>query len=211
MRHILGYPIRPLCRLDDAIAIALQELPRHLPHAAFVVHHQHQFPAALREALVALTGRLGFRRLAGGQVNLELCAAPGLAMDLDEPAVALHNPQYRGQTQPRSLAQFLGGEKRIVDFVQMLRRNALPGIGHTQAHVTSRLGAGGHPGERFIEFLILQFEGERAAFRHGVAGVDTQIHQDLVQLGGVTAHQPGVPWRFAPGDDVLVEGFPDDA
>ena len=121
------------------------------PHGCFVVHHQHQFPAALRERLVRLFGGCGFRGVAGRQEDLEMRAAPELALDVDEAAVTLDNAHHRGQAQPRSLAYSLGGEIRIVDLIQVFWRDALAGVRDTQAHVAPRPGAGCQPGEQLVQ------------------------------------------------------------
>ena len=49
-----------------------------------------------------------------------------------------------------------------------------------------------HAGIRFVEHHVFQVNGQFAALGHGVARVDTEIQQDLVELGRVAGDGPEV-------------------
>ena len=102
----------------------------------------------------------------------------------------LHNAVYRGESQARSLANFLGSEERLEDFGSSLGVHADAGVTHGQHDVSARNQGGVLAGCGVVQLQILCFQTEAAASGHGIAGIDSQIHDDLFHLHGVCAHKP---------------------
>ena len=97
----------------------------------------------------------------------------------------LHHAVDHRQTEARALADFLGGEEGLEDAFQDARRDARPRVGNRQPHETS-WGQVGMPGAVLLsEQHVFRFDQQFAAGRHGVAGVDAQVHHRLLQHGGV--------------------------
>src|SRR5579859_1303189 len=79
-----------------------------------------------------------------------------------------------GQAQTRAAAIGFGGEKRVENPVNMLAGDASAGIGHFNFHAAI-VGGGA--------------DFQHAAGRHGVASVQKQIQENLLELVGRTAHR----------------------
>ena len=91
------------------------------------------------------------------------------------------DPVHRGEPQSRSLARLLRGEERVEDAVADLRRDAVPGVGHAQEKEGFRL-SGLAIGSWRAERAGLHPEGERAALRHRIPGIEREVDEHLVQL-----------------------------
>ena len=74
----------------------------------------------------------------GREIDLEGGAFAEAAGHRDPALMLLDNAINRGQAQARAAAQFLGGEKRLEDAAQILRRNAAAGVAEGQADETRR-------------------------------------------------------------------------
>ena len=83
-----------------------------------------------------------------GEIYLEGRAFPRLALDADETAVALHDPERGRKPEPGAFAHLLGGEKGIEDLVDDGRGNNRAGVPHLEEDVRSSpgLGVDGHAG-----------------------------------------------------------------
>ena len=143
-----------------------------------------------------------------GQVNLEGRAFPWFAVDVDEAVVLLDDAVDRGQPQAGSLPHLLGGEKRFEDLVEGFLVHAAAVVAYGQQHILPGdkprvIGAVG-----LVEGGVFRFDGDLADSGDGVPGVDAQIGQDLVDLGGVHLDRPQVRAR-QPGEiDVLADQPP---
>ncbi len=92
------------------------------------------------------------------------------------------------QAQSSTLTRRLGGEERFEQVGQVLRRNAGAVVAHRQAHPRARGQVGQRRRLARRQRQRRQAEGEMTAVGHGVAGVEGQVHQHLLQLGGVAMH-----------------------
>jgi len=92
----------------------------------------------------------------------------------------------------RCLCRVLWCKERIEYLVLYRLRNSRAGVLHFDAHVGTGLGFQIHAGIDFIERHIFHVDGQGAAFGHGVARVDAEIQQDLVELGRVADDGPEV-------------------
>ena len=108
-----------------------------------------------------------------------------LRVHIDEAAGLLDDAVDRGQAEARALADFLGREERLEDLVDDVGRNAGAGVAHLDQHVVGARHA--LVGERaaFARRHVGGAHGELAAVRHGVARVDREIDDHLLELGEV--------------------------
>src|SRR5258708_1050288 len=81
------------------------------------------------------------------------------------------------KAESRSLADGLGGEKGIEYLAQDVVRNSDAGILHTNYDL--------------FEFrVVMRRNGDGAALRHRVAGIDDQVDQGRFEFGGVRDNRP---------------------
>jgi hypothetical protein len=94
-----------------------------------------------------------------------------------------------GQPQTRSLTAFLSRKKRLKKMGPHLGRDTAAGVGHLQPDPTAWL----HPWQRRLlagcQFQVGQRDLQFAPLRHGVAGINGQIHQSLLQSGRISRDQ----------------------
>ena len=55
----------------------------------------------------------------------------------------------------------------------------------------------------FVQFHIRRLDGELAPFRHGVAGIDDEVHQDLLDLSGIGLQPPQLLIKDGDEIDIL--------
>ena len=84
---------------------------------------------------------------------------------------------HHGQPQACSLTNTFGGKKRFEDFLLHLIRHSLSGIADRQAGPFSPRTLSGQD--------CRCFNRQPPARRHGVAGIDNKIHDDLFKLSRV--------------------------
>ncbi len=95
---------------------------------------------------VAARARLGLGSLVARQVDLEHGALVRRAVDKDEAAGLLDDAVDRRQAEPGAGADLLGREERLEDALDVLLRDADPGIGDLDQHVVAgRHGLGAAP------------------------------------------------------------------
>src|SRR5262249_1961687 len=111
LRHLERGVARP--RLEDDVALRLQDLARELPEGFLVLDEEDR----LRPRPRRLPHRgLGVRRgglVDAGQVDLEDRAEAHLAVDPDVALALLHDAVRGSEPQPRSLARRLRGDERL--------------------------------------------------------------------------------------------------
>ena len=99
-----------------------------------------------------------------------------------------------GEPESRPLALFLGREERFKHMSLSLGIHSVAGVLDRENDV----GTGGHgvgrAGAGFFELHIPGFQNELSTRGHGIAGIDGQIHNDLVDLSRVhlNASQVGI-------------------
>src|SRR5512135_2944579 len=107
------------------------------------------------------------------QADAERRAPARFRLHLDAAAVVLDDAEDDGQPEPRSFADRLGGEERVIDLLQVLRRDALAVVLHHDMHV----------------LLVSQGSDHDPAIAvDGLGRVGHQVEEDLVDLRGRTAH-----------------------
>ena len=157
-----------------------------------VLDHQHHRPAA-RGGSGMRRDAFGSRRTFGQrprQIELHRRAVTELAVDLQVSADLLHKAEDHAEAEagalPRCLVVKNGSKARAIVW-----RHAGAGIGDGDQHdilpgVTSAIG--GRIG--VVEVGVGGLDGQRAAGRHGVAGVDRQIEHGAFELRRVGLGAP---------------------
>ena len=115
---------------------------------------------------------------------------------MEESAVVFHDAQHGRQPQPGALSERFGGEEGVENLFQQFRGDAGAGVGHGNDDERAGLRLGMNLHARLVELDLFQADGEGAALRHGVAGVDAEVHQHLLDLRGVAEQDAG---RFRGG------------
>src|SRR5207248_6391018 len=127
-------------------------------------------------------------------------SASDRALNVDLSAVPRDNLMRNGQSE--SGAGRLRGEERLEDLMQHLLGNPFAGIGDRD--VDERFGMrDDREGERRSGARTPGANGERAALRHGVAGVRNEIHEDLRELRRVGEDLQALGWKVADDSDVV--------
>src|SRR3989338_369136 len=106
------------------------------------------------------------------EFDQERSALAGARAAVDGAAVLLDDAVADGQAQAGAPAGGLGGEEGVVDLAQVLRGDADAGVADLDLDAA---------------VVVAGADGELAALRHGVAGVDQQVQEDLLELAGVAA------------------------
>ena len=106
------------------------------------------------------------------QVDFKGAAFAGLAVNADEAAMGLNDGMGGGQSQPGALADIPGGEEWFEDTLEIIRGNAMAGVDDAGAEV----GTG-----------------------HGIAGVDDEVENNLMELGGVSGDGPEIVYELHAG------------
>ena len=101
-------------------------------------------------------------------------------------------PKTVDSPRPGALADLLGGEERLEDLLDDLRRHAGAGIGHLDHHVIGRRHGAHVEPLRLGGRDVRGADRELAAARHGVAGIDREVHHHLLELVHVRLHEPEV-------------------
>ena len=87
-----------------------------------------------------------------------------------------------GEAEAGALSDFLGGEERLENVRERLRGHAGAGVGHGEHDVATGLGARMFAAVELVELAIACFDLQLAAVGHGVARVDGEVHDDLLDL-----------------------------
>ena len=101
----------------------------------------------------------------------------------------LDHAEYHRQSEAGAFARLLRREKRLENVREMFRRDSAAGVVDAQADVAPWTGVRDQRGFLFREVLLTRFNQQPSAARHGVARVDHQIHQHLVEHPRVGAGQ----------------------
>ena len=105
----------------------------------------------------------------------------------------LYDAVDRREAEPCALAGLLGGEERLEDPSLRLRVHPGTGVRHGQHDVATRLGNGVAPHVGFVHLDVRRLDNEVSPLRHGVARVDREVHDDLLELPRVDLHLAQVP------------------
>ena len=126
------------------------------------------------------------------QEDVERGALARLGIDIDETAGLLDDAVDRRQPEAGALADFLGREERLEDLVDDVDRNAGAGVADVDPHVVGRRHALVGQPLGFRRRYIRGPHREPAAIGHGVAGVDGEIDDHLLELRDVDLDRPQI-------------------
>ena len=113
--------------------------------------------------------------------------------------------EHLGQAEPRALADFLGGEKRLERLAQHGFAHAGPGVGDRQHHILTGARVFGAL-RRLVDHHVACTQRQPAAISHCVAGVDCQIEDDHLDLGRVHQGMPDVRLGVRLDADAATQG-----
>ena len=99
----------------------------------------------------------------------------------------------------------LGGEKRLEDTGLGLPVHSAARVAHAQHDVPPRLGGRVLPGKGFIDLNVRGLNDDSSALRHGIASIDCQVHQHLLDLTRVRVDHAQILARHALQFNVLAE------
>ncbi len=120
-----------------------------------------------------------------GEIYAKGRARPRLAVDVDKPAVLLHNAVHGGQTEPGALAHFLRAEERIEDLLLRRLIHSRSGVGDDHHRVCTGLTVTVSMDEPFVHVGLGCSDKEPSSPRHGVTRVGDKIEKYLIDLGGI--------------------------
>jgi hypothetical protein len=120
------------------------------------------------------------RRRRARQHEHDRGALPDLALDVDVPAVAGDDAVHDRQAEAGAAADVLGREERLEHVLQRGLVHAHAGVLDADLHARA---------ERVVGVAVagVHAQGQHAAPRHGVAGVDAEVEQRLLQLRRLAA------------------------
>jgi hypothetical protein len=110
-------------------------------------------------------------------------------------AALLDDAVHDREAEPGAVLARLGREERLEDALEHLAVHAAAVVAHAQLHVVAR----GQIGQRLGQPLLADGDRDAAAAGHGVARVDHQVQQHLLDLRGID------PRRARPGRRADVE------
>src|SRR5262249_43613088 len=157
------------------------------------------------QALGSRDGFGGLDVLGDRQVDAEDRPLADFRVDLDDPAVVPDDAVYHGQAHARPLAALLGREERLEDASTNLVGDPGARVGDRDHQVPPGGDAAVLAGVLLVELDDARREAQYAAVRHGVAGVDREIQQDLLDLARISQDEHAVIGEVALDLDVLVE------
>jgi hypothetical protein len=212
--HAMGRVGRVLDRgraatgLVDVVAVAGQDPVPELAEALLVLDQQDDL--AVPVLVLGRGGRHAARKrgglVAGGDQHGKRGPKPRLRVDLHGPAGLGDDAVDRRQPEAGAVALGLGGEEGLEDAVDGGLVHARAGVGDTQPDVAARPQAGPGLGVGGVGFQVVGLDAELPAARHGVAGVDGEVHQHLLELALVGLDEPQLGVADDLEIDVLTEG-----
>ena len=182
---------------EDGVPLHPQEFLDEAANLGLVLDEKHRLGAGARFC----GGRRRLPRVerlvAAGQVDLERRSVPRLAVDPDRASALLDDAVRGREAQPGSLAAFLGGEERLEEPGLEGRVHADAGVRDREHDVGPGMDRGVAAGELLVERHVAGLEREAPSARHGVARVDDEVDDRLLDLAGVGQRppEPGIECR----------------
>ena len=144
-------------------------------------------------AAVKIEGRRGLRErtasrergIRGREIDAEEAALLRFTVDMNESAMLLDNAINGGKAHAAGLALLFGGEERLEDAIAGFRVHADAGIGDGKDGIGTGDDVGIEAAVGIVEDGHFGFNGEATAVGHGVACVEAEVHENLLDLGGV--------------------------
>src|SRR5271155_244656 len=119
------------------------------------------------------------------KIGAEETALTGLAIYVDEAAMLLHDAVNGGQGHATGAAVLAIHEEGFEDVLAGLGVHADSGIGHGKHGVRAWRNVGIETAEGIIKLRSFGFNAQEAAVGHAVPGVETQVHEHVLDLRGI--------------------------
>src|SRR5580693_768853 len=174
--------------LEHFVSLRLQGFTDQLAHRFFVLDQQHGFRAAvLRQRSSQRTH--GFQGIFNPrQIDPEGRALPRFALNQDIAATLLDDAVHGRKSQSSTFSFLLGGEKWLEDAQLGFFVHALAGISYREHDVKTRVNVGVFAANvLMVQSGVGALNSDFSTIRHGVFGIDHQIHEDLLDLAGIGA------------------------
>ena len=142
-------------------------------------------------------------------MNLESAPLPGLGANTDEPFVLLDDAVHRGEPQARALPEGLGGIEGLEDVLEHCRSHATPVIPDREQDIVPGPGPEVRGAVFRVRRRVSGLDADPAHTLDGIPGIDAEIGQELVDLGGVHADRPKARQRLLDQVDVLAQQPPE--
>ena len=142
---------------------------------------------------------------AAGKCALIAVPKPGSEESATAPPALGHDPVDDRQPQARPLALGLGRVERLEGARGDLAVHADPGVLDREPDEVARLDRGVEAGLAAVELDVLGRHRERPAVRHGVARVEREVDQRLLDLAAVGLDRPELRAEVGRQLDVLAE------
>ena len=153
-----------------------------------------------------LGGRFG-AVFEAGEADAERAAAAGPAVDVDEALVLLDDAVDGGEAEAGAEADGFGGEEGFESVGDGVGVHAAAIVADGEAGICAGDAAGIFGAEGFVDADGLGADGDGAAVGHGVARIDAEVGEDLVDLGRIHLDGDG----DGGGEPFEVDVFADEA
>src|SRR6516225_6794600 len=199
---------RTFVRSKDPVTVGFQDDFAEMQNGFLVVHNKNQFALSRRQWSWPFFFLSSLASLQSRKINHELRSFIDLALYVDETTVAVDDPLGCGESEARPLSQFLGGEEWIEDHVYDLLRDPRSGILDGEYHIRARFE--GWVCLRLLgtEEQVVPANCQAAAVGHGVARVDRQVYDNLVNLRGLRGYEPKIFGDFCLDIDDFWKSLP---
>ncbi len=164
----------------------LENLPHQFQQSNFIFDEQNGFFAS--PDVFGFIGRIGGcidGFTSHRKKHFESGADAHFALDFEPAMMLFDNAINGGQSQPSSLADFLGREKRLKNPLQHLGFHAATSICHGQADEPTHTGFRVLSQVGGVNFSGGSRDDKFAALGHGITRVDRQIHHNLLDHPGI--------------------------
>ena len=190
---------------EDAIAEAGENVLHGGADEEIVFEEKDGFVTAANRG----QGRVGNRFAGGrgemGEIDAESGPLADFAVNVDPSLVLLNDAEDRGEAEAGAFADFLGSEEWLENLLKQFRRNPGSGVGDAKTDESAGPALGDLRGRGVIEFDERGLDEEASAVGHGVAGVNGEVEQDLVDHAGVGVDHQGIGGELELHLNVLAE------
>src|SRR5438477_12476806 len=198
-------PVLAVERLENSVAFFAQGESSKFADSRGVLNQKHRFAASGHVGGGDMSAR-GFNfQLHQGEINPESRALSDFTTDGDMATVLLDDSEAGRETQARSFARRFGGKKWFKEVRFDLVAHADAGIGNRQHNVIARAQLWKTPQVVLVQHGIGSHNGEFSAIRHGIPGVDREVHNNLLDLARVGFDMPCSRIKFRVKLDVFTD------
>ena len=195
-----------ILRGNDPVAPAGKHVDHRMPHLVVVFDDQHTFAA--RRRVTRLGGCFGDRVHGARQIELHAGALADRAVDPDMAVRLADEAIHHAEAEAGALAVAFGGEERIEGLGGDLRRHAGAGIVDGDQDIRPRRDVGMQRGIAPVERRVRDLDRHRAAVRHGVARIDREVENGVLELAGIDLGVPRIVGDAELHGDTLAQRVP---